>query len=167
MKWILLFILIPSLLKAQTAHIEGDKILYKDTISVAGTSKTILYNRAVKAIAKNVHPVKKDRGDNNRTEDRIMATGNIKLTADYPTTKTLYYLITLKVKDGAYSYLIDSFDIKQAKSGGKTKSILNEEVLKDMEKSGKPSEEAEKVLNEIDMDIQKLIALIKRDMGKG
>ena len=35
-----------------------------------------------------------------------------------------------------------------------------------MDKSGKPSEDAEKLLNEIDMDMQKLIALVKKDMSK-
>ena len=166
MKWILFFLLLPCFVKAQTTHIEDNKIVYKDTVKVEGSGKAALYNRAVKAITNNIHPVKAYKVPYYKNEDSITAVGSINLTSGYPIKKTLTYTVTLKVEDGDYSYRIDSFDIIQAKKGGKTTVIPGEEVLKDMDKSGKPSEDAEKLLNEIDMDMQKLIALVKKDMSK-
>jgi hypothetical protein len=78
--------------------------------------------------------------------------------------KTLFYTIKLSVRDGAYEYQIDSVSLKQEERGGSIKLISSRELLKGMDVSGEASWIMEEQLNEIDMNLQKVIALVNNTM---
>jgi hypothetical protein len=96
----------------------------------------------------------------------IVAKGSIKLSSPYHLIKTLEYVLELLVEDGNYKYRIDSVYIKQSERGGKTIKMPSAQILKGMEESGLVSATAEKQLNEIDMNFQKLIDLLNTAMKK-
>jgi hypothetical protein len=101
--------------------------------------------------------------DNNE-KGMMSAKGRIKLASPYHIIKTVEYILELSVDDGSYEYRIDSIYLKQVERGGKTTRISSEELLKGMDVSGPQSANAEKQLNEIDMNFQKLIDLVNTYM---
>jgi hypothetical protein len=150
---------------AQTVHVDSNRIAYRNKATVANTSQTELFFRAQKAVANYVTQqpgaIKTDAINN-----EISAPGSIKLPSPYHLIKSLLYTIEISVNDGAYEYRIDSVSLKVTERGGGTKLVSSEELLKGMEVSGAASWIMEKQLNEIDMNLQKVIALINGEMKK-
>jgi hypothetical protein len=163
-KRIIFLLLIPVVTNGQTVHVDEDRIVYKGTIKLEQVNKEDLYPRAKDAILNNVKGSKKGIVEDNK--EKIAATGSIKLASPYHIIKTVEYILELSVEDGKYKYRIDSVYINQAERGGKTIKISSEELLKGMEVSGSISATTEKQLNEIDMNFQKLLALVNTDMKK-
>jgi len=162
--WIIACLLsVPAV--AQTVHVDSDRIAYRNTVTVDNTGQLQLFFRAQKAIADYVAQqpalIKTDALNN-----EMSAQGSIRLTSPYHMIKTLLYTIKLSVRDGAYEYQIDSVYLKQEERGGSTKLISSRELLKGMDVSGEASWITEKQLNEIDMNLQKLLALVKGEMKK-
>ena|SRR5215471_19933852 len=152
-------------LAAQTVHLESDRIAYKSTVSVPNTSQVQLFFDAQKAIADNVTQepalIQTDAINN-----EISGQGSIRLKSPYHLIKTLLYTIKLSVHDGGYQYQIDSVSLKEEERGGVTKVLSSKELLKGMEVSGSSSWLMEEQLNEIDMNLQKVIAIIKDEMKR-
>jgi hypothetical protein len=150
---------------AQTVHVDTDRIAYRSTVTVANTSQLELFFRAQKAIADYVTqqpPLINTDAINNE----ISAQGSIRLKAPYHLVKSLLYKIKLLVHDGTYQYQIDSVYLKEEERGGSTKLTSSQELLKGMDVSGPASWIMENQLNEIDMNFQKLIALVNDEMKK-
>src|SRR5436190_2851221 len=148
---------------AQTVHVDSDRVAYQNTITVANTSQVELFFRAQKAIADYVTQqpaqIKTDAINN-----EISAQGTIKLQSAYHLVKSLRYTIKLSVHDGEYQYRIDSVYLQETERGGSTKLASSEQLLKGMDVSGAASWIMEKQLHEIDMNLQKVIALVKSEM---
>ena len=167
-KQLVFFLLIPAVTYGQTVHVDSNRIIYKVTVKVDSVNKERLFARAKNAIVNNV---KEDSiVIDNKEKGIISAKGCIKLASPYHIIKKVEYILELSVDDGKYEYRIDSVSIKQVERGGKTTRIYSEELLKglDVTVSGfvPGSGDIEKQLNEIDMNFQKLIALVKADMKK-
>ena len=161
-KHILLLLLIPVASFGQTVHIDEDRVVYKGTVKLEQVNKEDIYTRAKNALLNNVKGGKHEIMEDNK--EKIAAKGSIRLSSPYHIVKTVEYILELSVEDGKYKYSIDSVYIKQAERGGKKKKISSEELLKGMEVTGPASANTEKQLNEIDMNFQKLLTLINRDM---
>jgi hypothetical protein len=165
-KRIVFLLLIPVVTNGQTVHVDEDRIVYKGTVKLEQVNKEDMYSRAKNAILNHVKGSKKGIAEDNKEKEKIAANGSIKLSSPYHIIKTVEYILELSVEDGKYKYRIDSVYIKQAERGGKTIKISSEELLKGMEVSGPVSATTEKQLNEIDMNFQKLLALVNTDMKK-
>jgi hypothetical protein len=159
----ILFVLMPVAIRAQTVHVDEDRIVYKDKKTVTKADKNELFDRAKVAMDR----VKWNRQTivvENRENGLITAMGTMKLATPYHTIRTVEYLFEIKVEDGEYKYRIDSVYMEERERGGKTTRLSSEKLLKAVEETGKVAKDAEKVLNEIDMNFQKLLALVQADM---
>ena len=167
-KQVVFFLLIPAVTFGQTIHIDSNRIVYKGTVKLDAVNKDELYARARNAVFNNV---KEDSiVTDNKEKGMISAKGSIKLASPYHIIKKVEYILELTVDDGKYEYRIDSVSIKQVERGGKTTRIYADELLKglDLTASGfvPGYVDVEKQVNEIDMNFQKLIALISADMKR-
>jgi uncharacterized protein with TBP-like fold DUF4468 len=148
---------------AQTVHVDSERVFYRNTVTVANTSQTELFFRAQKAIADYVTQqpalIHTDAINN-----EISGQGTIRLKSPYHLIKNLLYTITLSVKDGGYQYKIDSVYLQEQERGGNMKLTSSRELLKGMDVSGSASWMMEEQLNEIDMNLQKVIAMVKGEM---
>src|SRR6266498_2001034 len=169
-KWAIFFLLIPAVAFGQTVHVDSNRIVYKGTVKLDSVRKEGLFARARNAIFNNVKGAKDSIVTYDNEKGMIAAKGSIKLASPYHIIKTVEYILGLSVDDGKYEYRIDSVSIKQVERGGKTTRIYSQELLKglDVTVSGfvPGSGDVEKQLNEIDMNFQKLIALVNADMKK-
>jgi hypothetical protein len=145
---------------------DEDRIVYKGTINVADVNKEELFERAKDAVSRHIHGGKKDLNEDNKEKGKITANGTIRLITPYHLIRTIGYILELSVGDGNYKYRIDSVYWKQVERGGKTIRLSSAELFKGIEETGPISVEAEKQLNEIDMNFQKILALINRDIRK-
>ena len=166
MKNIIFFLLLPVFASAQTVHVEKDRIIYKGMVKVGNLSSEELFARAKQAILNNVSGTMKEISVDKNEKSAVTAKGTIKLASPYYLKRTLEYTIWLQPGKGGYQYLIDSVYLKQVEQGEKTIKMPSGEILKGMESSGLVATTTEKLLNEIDMVFQKLIALIEKDMKK-
>ena len=164
MKYILLLLWLPLFAPAQTVHIKDKKIDYQETVLVKNCSKTELFRRAQAALINHITTDEKNILPENKKSDAIAADGKMKLLADGGTTNELLYTMEIKVKNGSYQYHIHKVHLVQYKGGAKISDIASEDLLEGMDSSGEGATKTEKQLNEMDMDFQKLIALIKADM---
>ena len=149
---------------SQTAHVDSNRIVYKGTVKVDRVNRDELYARAKNALLNNAGGSKEVIVTDSSEKGMISAKGSIRLPSTYATIKTVEYILELSVDDGNYKYRIDSVYLKQVERGGKTNKISSEEILKAMDTSGPVSANAEKQLNEIDMNFQKLLDLLRTDM---
>ena len=167
---VIFFLGIPALTFGQTIHIDSNRIVYKGTVKLDSVNKEELFARARNAIFNNVKEGKDSIVTDNKEKGIISAKGSIKLASPYHIIKTVEYILELSVDDGKYEYRIDSVSIKQVERGGKTTRIYSEELLigLDVTVSGfvPESGNVEKQVNEIDMNFQKLIALVSADMQR-
>ena len=157
--------LLPLNIYGQTVHIDEDRIVYKGTVDVANASQAELYSRAKDAI-QHVKAGKKNKIEERKGNEMIVASGKIKLATPYHIIRTVHYIFELTVEDGKYKYRIDSVYMTEKERGGKTITLSSEKMLKAVEETGPVSIEAEKQLNEVDMNFQKIIALVNGDMKK-
>ena len=161
---IVFVLLVPVITCGQTVHVDSNRIVYKGIEKVSGVSKDELYARAKSALLSNTNSATQTIISDDVDKGMITAKGSIRLASPYHIIKTVEYILELSVEDGAYKYRIDSVYMKQAERGGATKKMSSEELLKGMDINGPASAIAEGQLNEIDMDFQKLLDLVKADM---
>jgi Domain of unknown function (DUF4468) with TBP-like fold len=165
LKQILFLLLSPLVAGGQTIHSEQDKIVYKGTVHVSNVDQAELYQRAAIAL-KYINSSSDIKGKDHNDKSKIVAAGQLKLTTAYYIVRTVFYNFELTVEDGKFKYRIDSVYMKERQRGGKTATLSSDKMLKAMEETGPPSIVAEKELNEIDMNFQKIIALVSSAMKK-
>ena len=90
----------------------------------------------------------------------------ITLNTPYQLIRKVKFDIDLSVNDKSVDYKIDKFIMEEKKRDGEFESTSGEDLVSDMGESGKPAIEAERILNEIDMRIQQLLALISKELPK-
>lgn len=164
MKLVFFFLLFPVFCFSQTVHLKKGKIVYKENVKVENLSKDDKYVRAKQAILTYVKGSELGMYRDDKEKGEIASTGKIKLGSPYSIITTLLYRIKIKITDNGYKYLIDSVYLKQAERGGKTTIIPSEELVKGMDINGNVAINTEKQLNEIDMDFQQLLDLIKNEI---
>jgi hypothetical protein len=162
--YIVFLLLMPVFAFGQTVHVDSNKIVYKGTVKLDKTNKEELYGRAKNAILNNKKGCEEILVIDNSEKEMIAAKGSARLVSTYHIIKTVEYIFELTVEDGKYEYRIDSVYLKEVERGGKTVKTSSEELLKGMDVNGPVSVTAEKQLNEIDMNFQKLIAIFNADM---
>jgi len=164
MRCLLFFVALPFFAAGQTVHVEDNRIVYKGTFKLEKMNRTDMYTRAKAAIA---HYVNDSIGQENMIDETtIVSVGSIRLNSPYHLIKTLHYTIALNADDGQCQYRIDSVYITQKERGGASRKLSSEELLKGMDVFGPVASVAEKQLNEIDMNFQRLIDLIGADMKR-
>jgi hypothetical protein len=158
-------LLLPLLLAAQTVHRKGDKIVYEGEVTLPGHSasqiNTALHAALTAVVKKGKTPCSVQANDQTLT-----ALGDIKLNTNPSLSRFVNYTIAVTAKDGGYDYRIDSVYVIRKKGGGAGERLTAKKMLEDMEVSGPASERAEMLLNEIDMNFQKLLVLLKSKTEK-
>lgn len=163
MKILLLILLLPTFSLAQTIHYDDDKIMYEGTIPVTGqTANAVasrLQNSLLTALKKS-----KAKGDIKTTSNKAETNAEIKLISPYHIIRKLHFTTQVKATDNGYAYQIDSVYLTEKRRGVSEKTISSKELLEGLEKTGMGGTESEKLLNEIDMRLQKLIAILRREI---
>ena len=165
MKLFVLLLLLPVFSFSQTIHRDGKKILYTGDVSLmAHSSKDVLsmLNNAVHKLVKK----EKRNGGPLTIGDTLSARGEMDLKMVQSLGRKLHYTIRLAAKEDGYAYTVDSVYVTERKFGEKEKTKKDKELLADMEISGPVSESSEKLLNEIDMNVQKLLVMLEKEMKK-
>jgi len=144
--------------------VEKNKIVYKGKIHVEGTSAKQLTVRAKRAILNLDKDYESKVIQNDDGTTRVWFQGVMKLASFDHVSKKVTYILEINVKDGGYEYRIDSVYLVQKEPGEQATEISSEELLNKMESSGPVAARTEAQLNEIDMDFQKLIDLINKEM---
>lgn len=165
-KQILFFLLMPVAAAAQTVHVDDDRIVYKGAVKVSDINKQQLYEKAKNAIYNNVKNGRENIIEEDKENGKIAVKGSIRLTTPWELIRKVEYILELAVDDGGYKYRIDSVVLEQQERGQKKIKMSSEKMLKGVDVTGPESREAEKQLNELDMNFQKILALIKADIKK-
>lgn len=153
----------PLTTTAQTVHLHDGKIEYKETEKIQG-GKDDLYNRAKQALLSVVKTSGDEKLKENHDSGELKTKGYILLESPYSIIRTVHYTIKLTVEEGKYKYHIDDVFIREKVRGGKTTDTPSEDLVKGMDTSGPTAINTEKQLNEIDMNFQNLLDLIRNKM---
>ncbi|GAC1706442.1 MAG: hypothetical protein NVS9B7_15640 [Flavisolibacter sp.] len=151
---------ISLLTQAQTVHVEKGKIVYKGAEKTDQFSKLELYTRAKNALLQNVRGHERQLRTDDEKNGELSMNGETRLKSTFNILRVLEYSIKISVKKGEYKYKIDSVFVRQNERHIKTIDIPSEDLLAGMNISGNVAINTEKQLNEIDMDLQKLLALL-------
>jgi hypothetical protein len=167
MKSILFLLLfVPLFSPCQTIHRKGDKIIYKGNEALPGRTAAELLSQlqaTVGALVQN----EKNTAAVQLTENSLTTIGNMRLKGSNAMARTAYFTLQVTAKDGGYSYNIDSVYVTEKKGNGSTQKRSDKELLKNMETTGPVADAAEKLLNEIDMNFQKMLAVLRNKMKAG
>lgn len=157
MKMVFLFLFAPCVLAAQTIHFEDDEILYKGKIKAVqanATTATGLQEALMKADGE----VLKIDTDNNK----VMANGVMELLSPFRIIRKLHFTIQLTPAGNDMAYRINNVSVIEKRRGGRVDTTDAKDLLEGREQTGPPAIANEKLLNEIDMRIQELLARLKR-----
>ncbi|MGE5519857.1 MAG: hypothetical protein ACM3VS_08035 [Candidatus Dadabacteria bacterium] len=164
----LLFLLFfPFLVNSQTVHQDDGKIRYKGTVPFNKTLNGDVSNEIqasfISAI-KNAGKLIETSADANR---KFTAIGLFHLASTAAVTNLATYLLTVEMEPDKYKFKIDSVSfVQEVRGGGKTTVINSKEFLEKMDETGDTAIATEKVLNEFDMNVQKLLVMANKELQK-
>lgn len=163
MKLVFIFIsFLPLWLAAQTVHLDDKKIEYKGDVKLEGISQTEIFNRAKNVLQNVVKPVT-DIAVNEK-EQELKTIGVIRLPTPYPIIRNLCYTLKFSAKKDGYHYKIEDVSIWEKHRGEEGHFISPKDIVDKMDDPGVSTVEAEHTLNAIDLNLQKMLALIKNKM---
>jgi hypothetical protein len=166
MKALLCLLLLPALFaQGQTIHRKGDKIVYEGDVTLPRRTTAAIFMQLQNTVGPLVKKGKQP-APLQASEPVIVALGDMRLRTDFSLVRTVHYTLQLTASDSGYTYRIDSVFVTEKKRDGGEKKRTAKALFEDMETSGPVAEGTEKVLNEIDMNFQKLLALLKAKMIK-
>ncbi len=160
----LAFFLIPFFSIAQTIHVEKGRIVYKGTEKADKFSKEEIYSRAKIALLQNVRGHERQLRTDDEKNGELSMNGETRLKSTFNILRVLEYSIKISVNKGEYKYKIDSVFVRQNERHVKTIDIPSEDLLAGMNISGNVAIRTENELNEIDMDFQKLLDLLRNQI---
>ena len=162
LKSILVFLLLlPAISLAQTIHVNKEgEINYRGIIESNGSSKGDIYNQAKNILLNHINR-NPDSLIENPDKQEITTSGEVNISTDYQTIKKFRYKVKMQARDEGIGYEIGDVQLITGKRGKKPKTIPSAQLVKGMEENGAVAIETEKVLNAIDLHIQKLIASMK------
>lgn len=161
MRLILIAILFPLFSMSQTVHLKKDDIEYKGSLKTAD-NKNYAEADVTAALTDAIEQMKKTTSEGTGLKRKA----EITLNTPYQLIRKVKFDIDLSVNDKSVDYKIDKFIMEEKKRDGEFESTSGEDLVSDMGESGKPAIEAERILNEIDMRIQQLLALISKELPK-
>ena len=161
---LILILLFPAISVGQTIHVNKEKqtILYSGQLEWPGLSKQAIYNKA-KSILLNYVNSNTDSLQEKKDKKELATTASIRLTSPYHLIKQLTYRVKLQPTEESIKYEIDDIRLTIRERGKKAKVYSAQELLKGMEESGPMGMRTEKQLNEIDMHLQKLVAIMQEE----
>lgn len=163
MKQFLLFLcLFPLAALSQTVHIADGRVVYRERVTEKGLSKDELYRRAQAAVKELVGGTTAE----DMPDGRLVTDAKMKLSSSHSLRNRLRYQLTIDVSEGSYEYRIDSVAWITDARGKELVTTSSKKLVSNMEITGPTAARTEKQLNEIDMRLQKLIALLKEAMRR-
>jgi hypothetical protein len=91
--------------------------------------------------------------------------GVMRLSTPYPIIRNICYTLKISVKDGSYHYKIEDVSIWEKHRGDDAHLISSKDIVDQLDESGTPAIEAEHTLNAIDLNLQKLLTLIRNKIN--
>jgi hypothetical protein len=162
MKILILLLALPLGSIGQTVHVKYERIVYEGKEKINSSSASEIFKRIHQTVPSLVSSYQVTEQSSNT----IKADGKFKLNSDYNIVRTVSYNIQLKATEGGYSYVIDSVKFTERNRGEKETTKSSQEILKNMDEAGKIVGDTEKILNETDLRIQKLLELLKQQASK-
>lgn len=163
MKWFVIIILLsPVFLSAQTVHLNDKKIEYKGEVKLKELSQADIFNRAKTAVQNIVKPDVDISVNQDKKE--LKTIGVIRLPGTYPIIRNLSYSLKLSAKSGGYEYKIEDVSLLEKHRGDKGRFLSSKDLVDLLDETGPPAVEAEHVLNTIDLHLQKILRLIENKM---
>lgn len=163
MRILIIFLAIPFFSAGQTAHVKDEKIVYEGSEKIAGASAPNAFHKIQEEI-----PLLIDNYQIiEQSSNSIKARGQFKLSTPYNVVRTVSYLIRLNAIQDGYEYIIDSVMFTEQYRGEKATAQTSQELLKNMGEAGKIVGDSEKILNQTDMQFQKLLARFKQRVAGG
>lgn len=163
MKWLLLLLYFPYASFAQTIHFEKDEILYKGSVSLPGVPASEVAARFEPAIAASMEGeivgIQFPPGENT-----LVAEGAIALTTPFHIIRKVHFTLRLTANEAGYTYRVDSVAVTERRRGSKLKITSAKELLEGMEDTGVSGTANERLLNEIDLRLQKLLTVLASAM---
>lgn len=164
MKQLLFLLLFPLCLFGQTVHHDDKKIIYKGEVTLAASPVDVtgrLQDAFPKVAAKLVDTVSLTTN-----EKGLEAQTTIRLNAPYAIHKKLHFTLNLQPVSNGYAYTVDSVFVTEKRRGWKEKRTDSKDMIDALEETGKAAVELEVLLNEIDLRIQQLLAVLATEMRK-
>lgn len=165
MKALFFLLLLPFFAQAQTIHRKGNKILYEGEVPLSGRSASEVLVQ-LQTAANDLLKKGKQPAPVQTKGQTVLALADMQLNTDYSLVRTVNYTMQLTAKNGGYTYRIDSVYVLDKKRDGSESKHTAKELFDKMEVSGPVAEATERLLNEIDMNFQKLLALMKTSIQK-
>ena len=144
---------------SQTVHIDDDKIKYSGDFKT-GNSKVSNEADVSNALTRTIDQMKKSVAEGSGLKRKI----EITLNTPFQLIRKVKFDIELNIKDESIKYKIDDFSLEEKERGGKTETTSGKDLVSNMGESGKLAIETESILNEIDMRVQQLLALLSRQL---
>ena len=162
---LLLILLFPAMALGQTINMEKERVVYHGKIEFQDSNHPDTYQKA-KEILLHIMSVPADSLKENTQGKELLGAANLRLpSSKYYEVKTMAYKVKLKPGPNVIGYEIGDIKLTIRERGKKTKTLRAEEILKGMGEHGRVAMIAEQHLNEIDMHLQKLIALMQSQSG--
>lgn len=161
MKLLIFCLFLCSSAYGQTVHIKDDKIVYEEKISGVGINSS----ETVQKLHSALNDILNNDAEIVSNDTAVAATAAMKLKTPHRIIRIVNYTIQLRPIDSGYHYRIDNISMTEQVRGEKSKKRSDKELLKGLGESGKISIETEKILNEIDMRFQEIIARLKQKIG--
>lgn len=162
MKFLFIFLIWPAFSIGQTVHIKDKEIFYEGKEKVEGLSTAEIFSRIQKLLPDLVNNYQEEE----KSENSIKAKGQLRLQTPYNIIRKVSYVINVKATDKGYEYVIDSVFYYERERGRKATTRSSEDVLDGISETGKVVGETEKILNETDMRLQKLLALLRNGINQ-
>src|SRR5678816_554832 len=182
MKFFFALFLLPLFSASQTVHVKDGSILYEGKEKVTGVSASEIYNRIQNILPSSVdnykassRPSPKEKAistqgqlfeNSLQSANAVKARGELNIKTPYNIIRTVHYSVELRAIENGYEYLIDSVSFTEQKRGEKPSTKSSKEVVDNMGEQGAIVGETEKLLNEVDMRFQKLLALFRSGIGQ-
>lgn len=163
MKLVFIFIsFLPLWLAAQTVHLDDKKIEYKGEVKLEGISQTEIFNHAKSVLQNVVRPV--TGVVINEQEKELKTIGVIRLSTSYPIIRNLCYTLKFSAKKDGYHYEIEDVSLWEKHRGEEGHFISPKDIVDKLDDPGVSTVEAEHTLNAIDLNLQKIVTLLKNKM---
>jgi hypothetical protein len=161
MKLVVICLFLCSSAYGQTVHIKDEKIVYEEKISTANMTSSEAIRKA--------HAALRDILNSDAAivpnDTTVVATAAMKLQTPHRIIRIVNYTIQVRPTASGYQYRINNVSMIEKVRGEKSKKRSDKELLKALGESGKISIETEKLLNEIDMRFQEIIAGLKQKVN--
>lgn len=165
MKILLFCLLLPYISVAQTIHADDDTIVYKGEVSLAVLSSAEILQRLQPALLAAIG--EKRIVQKNMNGEEMKGKGYVVMNTPYHIIRHLHFDLQIRAFDGGYSYRVDSIFLTEKRRGGKTSTKNASELLEGREETGGAGAESEKLLNEIDLKIQKMLVVLENAVRTG